>query len=437
MIRQIFKIVLILFVITGCSVIPAVAQQQTDSLSFQQVMSQVIRSHPSVQEAQEALNGATAKIELAKSAYLPTVDFDASYTRLGPVSKVSFPGMGTFQFNPYDNYTAGVSVNQTVYDFGKTSKVVELETKKRELNQISIDQIKQTLSMVVTNNYYTLVYLQSALDIKKEELRNLQNHLEFIEKKSSTGSATKYEILTTQVKISTIESQKYDLEASFRTQLTVLNTLLGLPEYTLHKVMNVLSMETTSTDESSVAYAVEHREEIKLAKEKTELEQLNFSAIKSANNPIVNAFGSAGFKNGYSPDLNLMKGNFLVGVGVKVPLFDAKRTKNNLLVSKSNLVSSQFETEITRRKIVNEVVEAQSGIDASRKKVEQFEMQLNHALQAYELAKISFKSGVITNLDLLDSETAVSESRLQLLKSRLDQHISMLKLKVAVGQHIY
>ena len=101
------------------------------------------------------------------------------------------------------------------------------------------------------------------------------------------------------------------------------------------------------------------------------------------------------------------------------------------------MVSSQLETEIVRRNIVNEVVEAQSGIESSKKKVAQFEMQLTHALQAYELAKTSYKSGVITNLDLLDSETAVSESRLQLLKSQLDQQVSILKLKIAIGNHIY
>jgi Outer membrane protein len=261
--------------------------------------------------------------------------------------------------------------------------------------------------------------------------------LESIEKKNITGSATKYEILTTQVKLSSIESQKYDLEAALRTQLAVLNTLLGLPEDTPHRVMTVSSMEMASAEDASVAYAIEHREEMKMAREKTELENLNFSAIKSANNPVINAFGSAGFKNGYSPDLNQMKGNFVVGVGVKVPLFDAKRTKYNLQASKSNLINSQYETEIVRRKIVNEVVGAQSDIDASKKKVTQFEMQLTHALQAFELAKTSFKNGVITNLDLLDSETAVSESRLQLLKSRLDNLISVLKLKVAVGNHIY
>jgi len=114
---------------------------------------------------------------LAKSAYLPTVDLNATYSRVGPVTKVTFPEFGTFQLNPYDNYNAGINVNQTIYDFGKTSKSVDVENKKREINKISIDQIKQNLSMLVTNNYYTLVYIQNAIDIKNEELLNLQNHL--------------------------------------------------------------------------------------------------------------------------------------------------------------------------------------------------------------------------------------------------------------------
>lgn len=437
MINQIYKITFVLGLAAGCAFSASAQQQQPDSLSFQDVMARVIQSHPSVKEAEEVLNGAKAKIELAKSAYLPTVDFNATYSRVGPVTKVTFPEFGTFQLNPYDNYNAGINVNQTIYDFGKTSKSVDVESKKREINKISVDQIKQNLSMLVTNNYYTLVYIQNAIDIKNEELRNLQNHLKTVQKKSETGSATKYEILTTQVKISSIESQKYDLEASYRTQQTVLNTLLGLPEETQHRVTSSLSTETLSAEESSVNYAIEHREEIKLAKEKTELEHLNYTVIKSVNNPVINAFGTAGLKNGYSPDLNQLKGNFVVGVGVKVPLFDAKRTKNNLQISKSNLISSEYETEIAKRKITNEVVEAQSQIIAAKKKVEQFDIQLAHAMQAFDLAKVSYKSGVITNLDLLDSETSVSESRLQLLKSKLDQLVCILKLKVAVGKHIY
>jgi outer membrane protein TolC len=44
---------------------------------------------------------------------------------------------------------------------------------------------------------------------------------------------------------------------------------------------------------------------------------------------------------------------------------------------------------------------------------------------------------VITNLDLLDANTSVSESSLMLLKARIDYVTSIYKLKAALGQRIY
>jgi len=64
-------------------------------------------------------------------------------------------------------------------------------------------------------------------------------------------------------------------------------------------------------------------------------------------------------------------------------------------------------------------------------------LQLAQAEEAFSLAKINFKSGAITNLDLLDAETSVSESRLLLLKSNIDYNVSVYKLNIAVGNKMY
>ena len=45
--------------------------------------------------------------------------------------------------------------------------------------------------------------------------------------------------------------------------------------------------------------------------------------------------------------------------------------------------------------------------------------------------------GTITNLDLLDSYTALSESKLGLFKTKIDYTVSLLKLKIATGEQIY
>ncbi len=124
-------------------------------------------------------------------------------------------------------------------------------------------------------------------------------------------------------------------------------------------------------------------------------------------------------------------------VSVKVPIFDGKRSKYNLAQAKSAIVVNDQETEYTRRTIVNEVVESAANVKASQKKVEQSELQLRQATEAYKLAQNRFASGVITNLELLDGSTAVSESRLMLLKSKIDYTVNLFKLKSAVGERLY
>lgn len=386
----------------------------------------------------EDINASDAKIGLAEANYKPNVDFTSSYARIGPISEISIPGMGNFTLNPHDNYSAALNVNQTIYDFGKTEKNVLLEKQGKELSRQSVEQVKQKLSQVVIANFFSLVFLQEALKIKDEQLSTLNEHLNFIKKKQETGSATQYEILTTQVRISTIENQKTDIETARQVQVCQLNSLLGKPESTSQTVKKELSISIPDQqNDALITVAMQNRDEMKLASEKAKLAQLKYSLTDAQNNPVLNAFLSGGIKNGYIPYMYDPKANFTAGLGVKIPIFDGKRNKFNLVQAQSAIQVNDQETEISRRMIVNEVVEGEANVKASQKKVEQGELQLRQATQAYSLAKVRFDSGVITNLELLEGSTAVSESRLQLLKAKIDYTVSLYKLKSAIGERLY
>jgi outer membrane protein TolC len=58
------------------------------------------------------------------------------------------------------------------------------------------------------------------------------------------------------------------------------------------------------------------------------------------------------------------KANFVLGVGVKIPVFDDKRNKYNQVLAQSAIQSNDQETEIARRGIVNEVVAGEANMKA-------------------------------------------------------------------------
>lgn len=409
-----------------------------DSLTLSSIISEVVQNHPMVKKAMEELNTSDAKIGIAQSGNLPNVDFASSYTRIGPISEIYFPGLGNFQLMPRDNYNAAVNVNQTIYDFGKTGKNISLEKQGKEVNRQSLEQVKQQLSQAAISNYFALEYLQEAIKIKDEQLNTLNEHLRFIQKKQATGSATQYEILTTQVRISAIENQRIDLETARQIQISHLNSLLGKPETMAQHVKTELDLILPNVESDTlISAALQNRDEMKLAREKAKLAALHYSLTNSMNNPVFNAYLSGGVKNGYIPYMAQARSNFAAGIGLAIPIFDGKRNKYKLVEAKSAIQVNDDETEISRRNIIDEVIESQASLKASQKKVDQSTLQLHQATQAYVLAKASFEAGVITNLELLDGSTALSESRLMLLKSRIDYTVNLYKLKSAIGERLY
>jgi len=409
-----------------------------DSLSIKSTIEKVVTSYPSVKMAIEAINNADARIGAARTGYYPEIDLTANFSNLGPVTKLTIPDMGTFQLYPENNYSASINYKQVLYDFGRTRQNIAIENEGRTISELNLEQVKQKLSLYTVNIFYTLLYLQAAIKIKDEQIAALNEHLNYVEKMSATGSATEYQILSTKVKISAVESQKIDLTASLTAQQASLNSLLGNDNNTNPVVKNELSVNIPVIPaDSALSFAFHNRDEVLINEKRTSLAELQYGMTKLQNKPFLSFVASGGAKNGYIPDLYKLTPNYILGIGFRVPLFDGMKNKYNLSQVQSAITSLSYESEFTKRNISNELYEAEAYMYAAEKKISQFTLQLEQALKAYTLAATSFKSGMITNLDLIDANTSVSESKLMLLKARIDYAASVYKLKASLGERLY
>jgi outer membrane protein TolC len=440
--RPAFFVLLFSLFLLSFDATPAWAQESSpnvnDSLSLATVLKKVIATYPTVQEARQAIIASNAEIGLAKSGYLPNLSFSSSFVYLNPTTTITFPGLGTFHMNPANNYNATLDLNQKIYDFGKTNVGVDYAKQNSELAKLNESQLKQQLSLIVINAFYTIDYLQQAIKIKNDELKNLYDHLHFVEKKAATGSATEYEILTTQVRISSIENQKTDLETALKVAQSQLNALMGKPQTNVLTVQNDLSAPVMLVqNDSLIAQALRQREEIKIATQKMLLAQLQLKKVNLANNPSFDFMANGGYKNGYIPDLNAMKANYLVGVSLTFPIFDATRTKYNRIAAKAQIESAMQDQDLTKRNVESNVIQSYENTRSAKQKVNEATMQVRQAKKAYQLAQTSYESGSITNLDLLDSAVNLAESELSLLKTQIDYTVSLYQLKIALGETVY
>jgi outer membrane protein len=427
---------LILFI--KLSIVVAQNSQSSDSLRLEWIIAETIRQHPTVMSAEEALNNADARIAYAKTGYNPMIEMGLNYSNLGPTVKLTIPDMGTFQLYPENNYSAALNIKETVYDFGRTRQNVQMENRNKVLTGEALEQVKQKMSVAAIGNFYTLLFLQESYIIKEEQLSALNKHLDYVKKLKSTGAATDYQILSTNVRISEIESQKADILAAIKIQQAVLNSLIGHDNKETPVVKKELGLANIlMTSDSLLPYALRNRDEMIMGKEKINIAKIRYDLTRSQMKPVLNFMASGGFKNGYVPNLNEIKANYVVGLGLAVPVFDAGRTRSNLRMVESSIKTLNLETNNTERSISAEVSEAIAYMDLAVQKMKQQELQLDQAIKANELAETSFRSGIITNLDLLDANTSLSQSRLMLLKSKIDYVVSIYRLKAALGMRLY
>ena len=409
----------------------------SDSISLKSVIAEVINTHPTVKGAEEALRNADARIGLARTGYYPVVDAGANFSTIGPVMKFTIPSMGTFQLYPENNYSATVNYRQVIYDFGRTRTNIAIENESKVIGEQTLEQVRQRMAMEAINNFYTLAYLQKAIRIKYEQLTTLQAHLRYVETMKSTGSATDYQVLSTKVKISTAESQKSDLMAALAIQQAYLCSLTGRDNWEPVVKEELDATVTLTPRDSLLSFAYRNRDEMAINRDKAVLAGLRYQLLKTLDKPVINFLATGGAKNGYLPDLGKVKANYAVGVGISVPLFDGMKTKYNLQQAESAINSLNFETENAKRNITSEVREAEEYLKSAQQKELQFRLLLEQAQEAFSLAETSFRSGTITNLELLDANTTVSESMLMLLKARIDCAASIYRLKAALGERLY
>ncbi len=439
------NLIQLLFILIGAFLISEGSTAQntikdftTDSVDLQKIVTSVISSHPTVLKAQEAINSTEAMVGLANSAYYPDINFGASYTRIGPIPAISVPGLGSFDMAPANNYNTGVNIRETVYDFSKTKTNIQVAESGKAIAEKNVDLVKQRLTSLTITSFYLLAYYQEAVKIKDLQLGILQQHLDFVNRKKETGSATDYEVLSTKVRISAAKNQKIDMETAHNNQLAILNSLLGLPEDTRIKVKNRLLLQQVNEEFNSlIDYALLHRNELMLDDLRKKQAELRLQSVKIENNPVISAFASGGIKNGYFPDLNQPKGNYSAGLGIAIPIFTATRHKNYLQLANSEINTIKQDMEQSKREVSSEVYRNANELQSSLQKIDQSQLQLQQAEEARKLADLSYKAGTLTNLDLLDSESIEAESRLNLLRVLTEYMINAAKLDISIGKPGY
>ncbi len=179
------------------------------------------------------------------------------------------------------------------------------------------------------------------------------------------------------------------------------------------------------------------RPEIKLAKDAENSARISKQVSSLGNKPTLSIGATYGLKNGFFPNLDVLRGNWAAGISANIPIFSGYRTEAKVEEAEANLNSSTQEILSLERKIKTEVQSAYSDLQSNKEKLNTTRIQVKQAEDAVTRAEAQYRDGVITNLDLIDAETALAGARLLYLQVIYKNVLNQYQLDKAVGTVVW
>lgn len=423
-------------IIIAC--IPVIASaQQADTLTLRETISRVINTYPTVKQADEAMKSAGYQVKMARAALLPVLNASASYMRVEPVATVHFEDMD-LSFDPNNNYQAGISLTQLLYDFGKNRPKIEAAKQKEELARIQKEELYQNLALNTVQMYYLNSFTREAIRIKRQQLSDYDEMLRQAEVRAKSGSATSFDLLNTQVGQSGVKTQLTELLATLNIQQRQLSILADTVVSESVPLSTHFELQPNLTGlDNLLATAYANRPEVQMANKQIAIARLEESAARRAYNPSLDLSASAGGKNGYPTHIDRMKLNYTAGVKLSIPLYEGGRRKQTVSLAQSASTNAVYQKELIEKQVHQQVSDTYYTLESDYSKMLQLQQQVKLARQAYQQAKVNYAAGTITNLELLTSSTSLADSELQLLQSRINYQIESHKLQVSIGTPIW
>lgn len=418
---------------------PAFAQGNSpDSIAVERAIALVMENHPAIRRAQQGIAASDARIEQSRSGYYPDISGLGSYTRVGPVPSFDIPGQGTIDLAPANNYNFNIELRQTVFDFGRRSAAVDLAESGRESAVEGVESVRLNLAYQTVDLFLSILFLRENISVIDKQLGVLNEHLDIIRKKIQAGTATDFDVLTTEVRIANTRGRKVDALAALQKQEIMFRELTGLsPEGPLVLKGDFSVAPVDIGVDSLISLAMKQLPEAKLSRCAESAAELQLSLASLGNRPTLAVNALFGFKNGYQPDLDELNADWVLGLQVRAPIFNGFLTRGRKHQAVADLNSARLHSRNIKLQVSANVQQAFVAVAASREKLDTAEPQVAQAEQAVSLARIRYKAGTATNLDLLDAETALIDARLIRLKAKFDLAVSRYALDRAIGVKIW
>ncbi len=386
------------------------------TLTMQECIDKTLQTHPDIKSFTLEISKSEQGYISARSALLPHLDLQAEYD---PQRTYVMPKNGELSTLNQSNLQVGISLQQKVFDFYKTSSLIDSAKVDQEMAKLSSQEAKNLMIYKVETLYETALIQKEAIEVRKKDLQTKEElykqSLAFVEQGlKTTSDSTRF--------LSALYAAQDALskaEAEFQKTVTTLSL------YTSQNISFDAEFEKSiSINKSQTAeLTLKNNTELQIYDKAIEKNKFQTQALKAQH------YGSIDLVAGYNhfDNINAYDTHF-VGLTLNIPLFSGFDTSAKEQMS---VLSTSIAREAKSSK--NLLLQEEFGkllIDKKQyaKTIEAKQAQLEASQSTKNLLQARYKEGLATYIELLDVTTLYLTSALELLEAKYN--LSLIQYKI-------
>lgn len=420
--KKILLLVLLL-IISGQTLQAAETIQKGDILTLQQCINTALKNHPAINAAAGTIRQSESKIGQARAGYYPQINIQSDYSRIGQAPT-------SLRSDPYNYYSNSLNLNQTLFDFGKTSSSVDIQILTKQSAEADFQNTAASLVLGVKEAYYSFLKAKMSEIVAKETVNQFQQHFDVAETFFETGKSSKIDVTSAEVNLSNARIQLISVQNALHIARVTLNKAMGLisaPEYDVEEQFYLEKISISF--ETALAQAYENRPDLLSTGLKKEALEKGIDLNKKGYLPVLS--GNAAY--GYAGDDTSMDKSWNVGVALAFPLFSGLSTKYAVDEARANLDVAKANEESLRQSVYQEVQSAWLNRREAFERIEAGRIIVRQAEENVELAKGRYETGVGNSIEITDAMIKLNNAKMTYITALSDFSVAQARLEKAIG----
>ncbi|MDD2845158.1 MAG: TolC family outer membrane protein [Rhodoferax sp.] len=411
--------------LTAAFVLPAQAQNLVELYDAARSFDASYQSAKSLYEAN------LSKAEQARAGLLPTVGLGMGVNRTNISSDLD-----TFE-RSYGNQSATLNASQPLY---RPANVATAEQGKKSVGvaEAQLLAADQDLIVRVSQAYFDVLASSDSLNFVKAQKSAVSEQLASAKRNFEVGTATITDTREAQARFDLVLAQEIAAENDLRVKKLALDQLTGKTgaEPKPLAVPVVIAPVTPADVSAWVAQSEAMSPAVRQAQLGLEVAQLETQKAQAGNKPTLDLTGSYNItkNNGSSNTAQDYRTNVAqVGLNLNLPLFAGYAIQNRIKETLSLEDKARSDLDAAKRGVAQTTRTAFFGVESGLGQVKAFEAAEASSQSALDATKLGYQVGVRINIDVLNAQTALFDTKAKLAKARYDVLLGSLKLRQANG----